>query len=223
MILANGTKKEGAVRALYNKCKSSDTNLFSVVFRATYYKVFYRKLFLLHQKVMITHPQNIHCHGVLQIGIDPVGFMHPSDLTFINVKGSLQMDANYSIGRGCRFDIGKNAVVTIGRGGYINANSKIIITHKLSIGDNCSISWDCQFLDDDFHEIHYEGKNNRDRSIQIGNNVWVGAGAKIYKGTIIPDGCVVASDAIVRGIFVLKNCVIGGNPARVIKENVKWL
>lgn len=52
--------------------------------------------------------------------------------------------------------------------------------------------------------------------------MWIGCGVKIYKGTVIPEGCVIASDTIVKGVFEIENSLIGGNPARVIKENIKW-
>ena len=83
-------------------------------------------------------------------------------------------------------------------------------------------SWDCQFLDDDFHEISYLGKIPTDNSIIIGDNVWIGCGVKIYKGTKIASGCVVASNSIVKGVFDIENTLIAGNPAKIIKENIIW-
>ena len=94
--------------------------------------------------------------------------------------------------------------------------------HELVIGDNCAISWDCQFLDEDFHNISYSGKRKVENSIIIGDNVWIGCGVKIYKGTVIPNGCVIASDSIVKGAFYVENSLIGGNPAKTIKENIEW-
>ena len=94
--------------------------------------------------------------------------------------------------------------------------------HSLNIGDNCCISWNCQFLDEDFHEINYKNYKSSVNSITIGNQVWIGCGVKIYKGTNIPDGCVIASDSVVRGTFEKNICLIGGVPAKVIKENISW-
>ena len=83
-------------------------------------------------------------------------------------------------------------------------------------------SWNCQFLDSDHQFIEYVGRKEKENEIIIGNHVWIGSGAQIYKGTIIADGCVIAANSVVRGIFNTSNSLIGGNPARIIKENIKW-
>lgn len=126
----------------------------------------------------------------------------------------MKLNGPYSIGRGCRFDIAEKAVMTVGKGGYINANTPFIIMHGLTIGDHCAISWDCQFLDEDFHEIDYEGKKATPNEITIGNNVWIGCGVKIYKGSVVPDGCVIAANSIVKGVFTKQNTLIGGQSCK---------
>jgi len=210
------------ILSIFRKCKSARSNFLIVYFKYLFYSIFYQKKILSHQKTSIKGVKNISTKKILNVGVKYVGFMLPSDRTFLNIQGKLILKGNYSIGRGCRFDIGKNATVSIGEGGYINANSKIIIMHDLTIGNNCAIAWDCQFLDEDFHTINYKNKITRPKKISIGNNVWIGAGVKIYEGTIIADGCVIASNSIVRGFFNKENTIIGGNPAKVIKENVSW-
>ncbi len=94
--------------------------------------------------------------------------------------------------------------------------------HKLKIGDNCAISWNCQFLDEDFHEIKYQGKKETPEEIIIGNKVWIGSNVCVYKGTFIPNGCVIASNSVVKGGFEEENVLIAGNPAKVIKRNISW-
>jgi len=207
---------------LFLKCKKSGTNFIILLIRFWLIRMIYRKNIFLHQKASIKGINNIHSKGNIEIGIGYVGFMHKTDRTFLNIQGKLNIQGNYSIGRGCRFDVGKNALVLIGTGGYINCNSTIIIMHKLSIGDDCVISWNCQFLDEDFHTMVYAEKRKISNSIEIGNHVWIGCGVKIYKGTKISDGCVIASDSVVKGNFDKKECLIGGNPAKILKENIHW-
>ena len=79
------------------------------------------------------------------------------------------------------------------------------------------------FLDDDAHYIEYEGRKPAgDKAITIGNHVWIGARATLYQGTVIADGCVIAANSVVRGVFNQPNCLIAGHPAKVIKQNISW-
>lgn len=206
----------------FKSLRQSDCSPLIVYIRFVLIRLLYKKNLFLHQSVKIKGLKNLKTKSLLSIGTSYVGFVHRQDKTYINISGELIIKGNYSIGRGCRIDIGKNATVRIGTGGYINCFTNLIIMHNLTIGDNCVIAWDCQLLDEDFHEISYEGKKNFTNGILIGNNVWIGCGVKIYKGTVIPDGCVIASNSIVKGKFQNKNSLIGGHPARELKQNVVW-
>jgi acetyltransferase-like isoleucine patch superfamily enzyme len=167
--------------------------------------------------------KNIITNGILNIGLNYVGFIDKKDATILNIRGKMLIHGNVSIGRGCRLDICPKGSVEIGNNTCFTAMTKLIISNKLLIGENCMISWDCQILDNDFHEIIYENKkNNINNNIVIGNHVWIGSRVSIYKGATIPDDCVIASNSVVKTNFTQKNVLIGGNPARVIKENVNW-
>lgn len=207
---------------LYGKCKKTDTNFLIAIVFYLWYKI-HNKEILLHQKTTIKGVTNIRTNGLLQIGTSDVGFSHRSDLTYLNVKGKLIFSGPFSIGRGCRIDIGEDAIVNIGVGGFINPFTKLIIHNKLDIGDNCFISWDCQFLDEDFHKVSYEGKKeSQSNEIAICDNVWIGCGVSVFKGSYVSKGSVVAANSVVRGSFKEENVLIAGNPARIIKRNVHW-
>lgn len=55
------------------------------------------------------------------------------------------------------------------------------------------------------------------KPITIGNNVWIGGSAVIIPGVTIGDNVVIASGAVVTK-DVPDNVVVGGNPAKVIKQ-----
>lgn len=206
---------------LYKKCRRSDTSFLILIIKALYYKL-RKKNILVHQRVTIKGLNNIQTDGLLTVGIDYIGFSDRSDKTLLNIKGNLKVKGDFTIQRGSRWDIGTNATVTLGNNGYIHSFSLFVIMHQLEIGDDCAISWNCQFLDSDFHEISYPGKKDSSNPIKIGNKVWIGSNVSIYKGTQIPDGCVIAANSVVRGVFTEENALIAGNPARVIKSGVKW-
>lgn len=195
---------------------------FRVIILQYLFKFKYGFTAFVHPSFSIEGAKNIEAND-LWLGLHYRGYELSSDQGFFNVKGKLKIAGNYAVGKGCRFDIGKKAKVNIGNGGYINSNTTIIITDYLNIGDNCAISWNCQFLDNDFHTIHINQVEKRSHEgIQIGNNVWIGCGVKVYKGVILPNGCVVASDSVVKSKFLEENCLIAGNPAKVIKTNITW-
>lgn len=65
------------------------------------------------------------------------------------------------------------------------------------------------------------GGKEKSAPIHIGNHVWIGARATILKGVTIGDGAVVAAGAVVNK-DVPPNTLVGGVPARIIKENISW-
>ena len=186
--------------------------------------------FKLRGKHILAHPNsdikglnNIYTKDILSIGIDYCGFVSKRDSTFLNIKGVLTIEGAFSIGRGCRFYIGPKAICLLNKNSYISPFTNFIIMHGISIGENCAISWNCQFLDEDFHTIDYNDKKNiKTNFIKIEDKVWIGCNVNVFKGTVISRGCVIAANSSVRGIFLEENCLIGGNPAKVIKRNISW-
>ena len=100
----------------------------------------------------------------------------------------------------------------------------------ITIGDNTCIGGNCKILDNDFHPIDTEDRLRLladvhggdselvpSREIRIGKNCFIGCNSIILKGTVLGNGCVVGAGAVVSGKFE-DNCVIAGNPARVIRR-----
>lgn len=103
------------------------------------------------------------------------------------------------------------------------SGATIYARKSIEIGDNTMIGGNAKILDNDFHPIEVEARLNDDkekigtRPVKIGKNCFIGCNALILKGTELGDGCVVGAGAVVSGKFE-ENCVIAGNPARVIKK-----
>jgi acetyltransferase-like isoleucine patch superfamily enzyme len=55
----------------------------------------------------------------------------------------------------------------------------------------------------------------------IGDHVFMGEGVAILKGVSIGDDCFVAARSVVTKSFPA-NCLIGGIPARILRQNVTW-
>lgn len=56
--------------------------------------------------------------------------------------------------------------------------------------------------------------------IIIGENVWIGADARINKGVTIGDNSIVAAGSVVTK-NVPANCIVAGNPAKVVKTDIQ--
>jgi acetyltransferase-like isoleucine patch superfamily enzyme len=116
----------------------------------------------------------------------------------------------------------ENAIINLGNNVGISG-ATIYARKGITIGDNTLIGGNTKILDNDFHPLEAEARNNDDkdkigtREIFIGKNCFIGCNVLILKGSKIGDGSVVGAGSVVSGIFP-ENCVIAGNPAKVIKQ-----
>ena len=57
--------------------------------------------------------------------------------------------------------------------------------------------------------------------VEIGRDVWIGAGSRILMGAKVPDGCVIGANSVVLRKSVLEpDGVYGGAPVRLLKKRV---
>lgn len=105
-------------------------------------------------------------------------------------------------------------------GGFINENVQITCGDRIEIGKECAIGRDVVIRSYDGHTIEENGYKISE-PIVIEDHVWVGQGAQILKGVHIGKGAIIAAGAVVTK-DVPAHAVVGGVPAKIIKENVKW-
>ncbi len=94
---------------------------------------------------------------------------------------------------------------------------------SIRVGANCLIAGNTQIFDWNGHELCFSDPEERLHTtdapdpIVIEDNVWIGANSLILPGVRIGQGSVVAAGSVVtRSVPPL--VVVGGNPARIIKE-----
>lgn len=115
------------------------------------------------------------------------------------------------------FDYGFN--IHVGKNFYANFNTIFLDICPISIGDNCMLGPNVQ-LYAAAHPLHPVKRNSGlefGKPITIGDNVWLGGGVIITPGVTLGNNVVVAAGSVVTKSFP-DNCVIGGNPAKIIKE-----
>lgn len=84
----------------------------------------------------------------------------------------------------------------------------IIINPNTQIGENCRI---------------HVGVNigaHKGKAPKIGNNVYIGPGAKIFGDIYIADNISIGTNATVNKTFVETNVILAGTPAKIVKTNV---
>lgn len=112
----------------------------------------------------------------------------------------------------------KGAHLILGKNSFINSDCKIRCHKEIIIGEGCAISHDFTVMDSDAHEINGSKNTN---PVHIGNHVLIGTRVTILNGVTVGDGAVIAAGAVVTK-DVPAGSLVGGVPAKVIKEKVEW-
>lgn len=66
------------------------------------------------------------------------------------------------------------------------------------------------------------GVGVRDRDIEIGSDCYLGSAVRFAPGSSIGDNVLVAMGSVVSGKLDVSNALVGGVPAKVLKENYDW-
>lgn len=186
------------------------------------YQLLQSKKIYVGNGVLISNPQALDAKIGFRVALSDFSLTSKKDKTSIILRKTSRfiVDNNVSIGRGCRIALAEKASLSIGCNSYITGLSSIVCTKKISIGDYCAISWGVLILDSDFHTVgHSNSLTNT--GVVIGNHVLIGANSSILKNVTIGDGCIVGANSVVRQ-SVPAGCMVIGNPAVIVRENVVW-
>lgn len=119
-----------------------------------------------------------------------------------------------------------NNKIRIGKNTSIHGKTHLaaIESTEINIGHDCMFANDIHMRTGDSHSIiDNEGHRiNYSQNISIGNHVWIGTKVVCLKGSKIPDNCVIGANTLVSKNLDRTNCVIAGNPARIIKSEINW-
>jgi acetyltransferase-like isoleucine patch superfamily enzyme len=156
-------------------------------------------------------------------------------------RGRLRTDGLCFVCPGVKFEIGRDATVTLGRWSWLGHGCKIRVHEgeleigaksvlgqectisayqHVSIGRECIIADRVMMIDFDHgmveveRPIRMQGIYKRD--VDVGHNVWIGYGACVLRGVTVGDNSVIGTSAVVT-CDVPDNAVVGGIPARLIR------
>lgn len=105
----------------------------------------------------------------------------------------------------------------LGEGVFINAGCRFQDQGGIYIGDRALIGHNCVIATLNHNMDPAKRANLLPAPVHIGSDAWLGANVTILPGVTIGDGAVVAAGAVVTK-DVAPNTVVGGVPAKLIKE-----
>ncbi|MGP4080054.1 maltose acetyltransferase domain-containing protein [Pseudalkalibacillus sp. R45] len=116
-----------------------------------------------------------------------------------------------------RCDYGSN--IHAGENFFANFDCVILDVCKVTFGDNCMLAPGVHVYTATHPLDPTERNSGREygKPVTFGDNVWIGGGAIINPGLTIGDNVVIASGAVVTR-DIPDNVVVGGNPAKILKE-----
>jgi acetyltransferase-like isoleucine patch superfamily enzyme len=160
-------------------------------------------------------------------------------------RGRLQTDGLCFVGPGVTFEIGRGAILRLGRWCWIGHGTKLRVHEgetsigaKTVLGQECTISSfqhvaigrECivadrvMLIDFDHGVVEVErpvrAQGIYKRDVRIGHNVWVGYGASFLRGAKVGDNAVIGTLSVVTK-DVPANAVAGGAPVRVLRMREK--
>lgn len=124
----------------------------------------------------------------------------------------------------CNIECGNNALVAIGEKTTIGSADLLASWGAISIGKDCMLSWGILIRNHDSHHIFdmkLGTRLNYSKAINIGDRVWIWQDAKLMKGFAIGSDSVVGAGSVSSAVFP-SNVIIGGNPARIIRQDIVW-
>jgi acetyltransferase-like isoleucine patch superfamily enzyme len=156
-------------------------------------------------------------------------------------RGRLRTDGLCFICPRVKFEIGREARVTLGRWSWLGHGCKIRVHEgeltigaktvlgqectisayeRIEIGRECIIADRVMLIDFDHGMVEIERPIREQgiykRPVRVGHNCWIGYGACILRGVRVGDNSVIGTNAVCTR-DVPDNAVVGGVPARVIR------
>lgn len=159
----------------------------------------------------------INIKGKLKIGENAFAFNSQAVSLRMDKNSIINVEGNFSAFYGCDIVLFEGAILNLGNS-FVNSDAKIRCHKSISIGNGCAISHDFTVMDSN---AHYLNGDKKTRPVVIEDDVWIGTRVTILSGITVGKGAVIAAGSVVTK-DVPSRCVVAGNPARVIKENVEW-
>lgn len=126
----------------------------------------------------------------------------------------------YNLRYGAYIEVVNGGCLTIGQGAA-NVGLTIMCAKEVTIGNGVRIGRNVSIRDWNGPHVIINSTYKNHAPVHIEDHVWLCSGCTIMPGVTVGEGCVVAANSTVTK-DVPPHSLVGGTPAKVIKENVEW-
>jgi acetyltransferase-like isoleucine patch superfamily enzyme len=159
-------------------------------------------------------------NGNLRFGVKKFRKSKIESRLFVGKGGRMIINGDTRLGYGCDIEVFSNAELVFGGGGG-NIGLTLICGEKIHIGSNTFYGRDVSIRDTNGgHTIAQQGFKDTNPVI-IGNNVWLCSNCALMPGVKIGDGAIIGSHTVVVSP-IPPRCLVTGNPAKIIDNNILW-
>ncbi|MEG2917983.1 MAG: hypothetical protein RR891_03730 [Clostridium sp.] len=168
--------------------------------------------------------------AMIKIGFGEIGIFDAMRARSVwNVGGLIEFKGKADFRHGVKIAVGDNGTLYVGNDVVLTAESTVMCNKEIVLEDMVGVSWESQIMDTDFHPIYDKNHKliNGDEKVVIGAGSWIGSRVMILKGVNLPPRTMVAagtlvSKASVRGMEGKEGILIGGNPVKILKEDITF-
>lgn len=97
------------------------------------------------------------CRGMIRIGKSHLPIVDPKSnpcIWKVDDDSTVVFNGRAYLNQGVKISVGLGGTLVFGDHVTITGRSEIVCNKRIDIGNNCLISWDVLFLDDDAHKIY---------------------------------------------------------------------
>ena len=166
---------------------------------------------------------------MLRLGISPWPiYSNRSMRTYLWFHSGAKMIVGdeVDINSGVRIVVTNGATLTLGNHCFVNQNSLLYCSRAITFGEHCTLGWDCQICDSDFHLLHNAARAsipNPTAPIVIGKGVWLANHVSVGKGCTIASHSIVASHSLVCKDLLVERALYAGIPAKLKRTGVTFI
>lgn len=163
-------------------------------------------------------------YGMIRLGFPQCSIYPNNGIMWENHGGEVVFKGKGIIGNDTYLTFGPKTKFEIGNDFINTAGLKLVSYRGVKIGEHSRFGWGVLLMDTNIHPLYDLVKKKFKRAsgpIEIGDCNWFGTECKIMHSVKTPERCIFGMGTIVtRGCEMKPFCVMGGNPVRVLSENV---